>query len=114
MIDLATQLRQLADRLPALAPAEVVGALEALRVAAFQAAICPPAPPPAPSNGLAVDAVAQRTGMSRDWLYREARAGRLPFARRLGRRVVFDEAGPRALAGAPEWTASRLVHRVSL
>jgi excisionase family DNA binding protein len=31
--------------------------------------------------------------MSRDWLYREARAGRLPFARRLGRRVVFDEAG---------------------
>jgi len=33
------------------------------------------------------------TGMSRGWLYREARAGRLPFARRLGRRLAFDEAG---------------------
>jgi predicted DNA-binding transcriptional regulator AlpA len=91
--DLAAQLRQLADRLAELEPAQVVGELEALRVVAFQEAIRPPAPRPAPSNGLAVAAVMQRTGMSKDWLYREARAGRLPFARRLGRRVVFDEAG---------------------
>jgi predicted DNA-binding transcriptional regulator AlpA len=91
--DLAAQLRALADRLGELAPAAVVGELEALRVVAFQEAIRPTAPPPAPSNGLAVAAVVQRTGMSRDWLYREARAGHLPFARRLGRRVVFDEAG---------------------
>jgi excisionase family DNA binding protein len=93
VIDLAAQLRVLADRLDALEPAQVVGELEALRVVAFQAAIRPPAPTPAPSNGLAVGAVVQRTGMSRDWLYREARAGRLPFARHHGRRVVFDETG---------------------
>jgi excisionase family DNA binding protein len=42
---------------------------------------------------LTVDEVAARTGMSREWFYREARAGRLPFARRLGRRVAFDEVG---------------------
>jgi predicted DNA-binding transcriptional regulator AlpA len=91
--DLAAQLHQLADRLDTLAPAQVVGELEALRVVAFQEAIRPQTPQPPPSNGLAVTAVMQRTGMSKDWLYREARAGRLPFARRLGRRVVFDEAG---------------------
>jgi excisionase family DNA binding protein len=51
--------------------------------------------PPGPSQALDVGDVAQRTGMSRGWLYREARAGRLPFARRLGRRVVFDEAALR-------------------
>ena len=44
-------------------------------------------------RGLDVTAVVERTGMSKDWLYREVRAGRLPFARRLGRRVVFDQAG---------------------
>ena len=93
MADLAAQLRQLADRLAALEPAQVVGELEALRVVAFQEAIRPPAAHPAPSNGLNVEAVVQRTGMSKDWLYREARKGRLPFARRLGRRVVFDEVG---------------------
>jgi excisionase family DNA binding protein len=31
--------------------------------------------------------------MSKDYIYREARAGRLPFARKHGRRLVFDEAG---------------------
>jgi predicted DNA-binding transcriptional regulator AlpA len=91
--DLAAELRALADRLPQLSPAAVVGELETLRVLAFQEAIRPPVSSPAPSNGLAIAAVVQRTGMSKDWLYREARAGRLPFARRLGRRVVFDETG---------------------
>jgi len=42
---------------------------------------------------LSVDEVAARTGMSREWVYREARAGRLPFARYIGRRLMFDEAG---------------------
>jgi predicted DNA-binding transcriptional regulator AlpA len=93
MTDIAAQLRSLADRLAELEPAAIVGELEALRVVAFREAIRPPVPTPVPSNGLAVTAVMQRTGMSKDWLYREARAGRLPFARRLGRRVVFDEAG---------------------
>jgi excisionase family DNA binding protein len=92
-MDLASQLRALADRLPQLEPAQVVGELEALRVLAFQQAILPLSAPPAPSNGLAVAEVVKRTGMSKDWLYREARAGHLPFARHHGRRVVFDEAG---------------------
>ena len=39
------------------------------------------------------DQVVKRTGMSKGWIYREARAGRLPFARKLGRRFTFDEAG---------------------
>jgi predicted DNA-binding transcriptional regulator AlpA len=103
--DLAAALRQLANRLDQLAPAQVVGELEALRVLAFQEAIRPPVQTPAPSNGLAVTAVMQRTGMSKDWLYREARAGRLPFARRHGRRVVFDE------AGLTRWLERRGVHR---
>src|SRR5262249_56703293 len=92
--DLAAQLRALADRLGDLAPDAVVGELETLRVLAFQEAIHPPVSSPAPSNALPIAAVVQRTGMSKDWLYREARAGRLPFARRLGRPVVFDQAGP--------------------
>lgn len=94
MADLSAQLRALADRVDGLDPAQVVGELEALKFAVWTTAIAPPAPPPsAPSRGLDVAAVMKRTGMSKDCLYREAREGRLPFARRLGRRVVFDEAG---------------------
>ena len=36
--------------------------------------------------------VVERSGMSRDWIYKQARANRLPFARRMGRRVTFDAA----------------------
>jgi excisionase family DNA binding protein len=97
LLDLPARLRALADRAEAdaLPPGELVGALEALKFEVWSTATTH-APAPAPvgsSRGLAVAAVEERTGMSRDWLYREARAGRLPFARRLGRRVVFDEAG---------------------
>jgi excisionase family DNA binding protein len=44
-------------------------------------------------DALTVEDVARRTGMSVAWLYRELRAGRLPFARRHGRRVKFDPVG---------------------
>jgi len=44
-------------------------------------------------DALTVKDVARRTGMSVAWLYRAARAGRLRFARRIGRRLVFDEPG---------------------
>jgi predicted DNA-binding transcriptional regulator AlpA len=95
--DLAADLRQLADAVEELAVAEVLGRLEVLRVQLWTAATSPDgrteAAPAAPSRGLAVAAVVERTGMSRDWLYRQARKGRLPFARRLGRRITFDEAG---------------------
>jgi excisionase family DNA binding protein len=98
-LDLPARLRALADRAEAdsFAPGELVGALEALKFDVWTAATrSHDAPTPGASGssrGLAVEAVVERTGMSKDWLYREARKGRLPFARRLGRRVVFDEAG---------------------
>jgi excisionase family DNA binding protein len=47
----------------------------------------------AKGDALTVEDVARRTGMSVAWLYREFRAGRLPFARRHGRRVKFDPVG---------------------
>lgn len=60
---------------------------------------------PAPGNGaalgrlLSVDEASARTGMSKSWLYRHA--ARLPFTRRVGRAVRFDEG---ALA---RWLATR-------
>jgi excisionase family DNA binding protein len=97
LLDLPARLRALAAQAEAdaLAPGDLVGALEALKFEVWTAATTNhEAPAPGPSSrALAVEAVVERTGMSKDWLYREARAGRLPFARRLGRRVVFDEAG---------------------
>jgi predicted DNA-binding transcriptional regulator AlpA len=54
-----------------------------------------------PGDALAVDQVVAATGMSRQWLYREARAGRLPFAGKIGRRITFDAAGLR------RWLARR-------
>src|SRR5262245_31957018 len=93
MTDLAAQLRALADHVDDLDVAEVLGELEALRFRLWMTAAPVPAAPVAPaSRAPDVAAVAARTAMSRGWLYREARAGRLPFARRLGRRLVFDEA----------------------
>jgi excisionase family DNA binding protein len=47
----------------------------------------------ATGDALTVEDVARRTGMSVAYLYREFRAGRLPFARRHGRRVKFDPVG---------------------
>jgi excisionase family DNA binding protein len=94
--DLASVLHALADRVDTLDPAQVVGELEALKFQVWTAATRKhdaPTPASGSSRALAVEAVVERTGMSKDWLYREARTGRLPFARRLGRRVVFDEAG---------------------
>src|SRR4029453_14151581 len=92
---LAAQLHALADQVEQLDVAEVLGKLEALRFTLWTTATAPapPATTAPPSRALDVEEVMRRTGMSKDWLYREARAGHLPFARRIGRRVVFDEAG---------------------
>ena len=66
-----------------------------------QARITPMEPPPAggttratetPCN-LSASEAARRVGMSKDYLYKEARAGRLSFVVRIGRRVLFDEQG---------------------
>jgi predicted DNA-binding transcriptional regulator AlpA len=54
-----------------------------------------------PADALGIAEVMRRTGMSNNWLYRHVRAGALPFARRLGRRVTFDA------AGLERWVARR-------
>jgi excisionase family DNA binding protein len=59
----------------------------------LRTASAPASATPMPSRALDVEEVMRRTGMSKGWLYRAARAGHLPFARRLGRRLTFDEAG---------------------
>jgi predicted DNA-binding transcriptional regulator AlpA len=99
--DLATVLHALADQVEQLDVAEVVGRLETIRFAIWASAAnhAPVAPPVGSSRALDVAAVSELTGMSKDWLYRQARAGQLPFARRLGRRVVFDEAGLKRYLG---------------
>jgi excisionase family DNA binding protein len=91
--DLAAGLPGLSvDRL-----ADFVGALEALKLHAFTLAArnsgSGQAPVPDASEPLTVDEVARRIGMSTQWIYREARAGRLPFMRRIGRRFVGDPVG---------------------
>lgn len=93
MTDLARQLHALADRLDTLQPGQVIGELERLKFTLWTGATAAPVAQPAPSTALDIAEVAKRTGMSRPWLYREARAGRLPFARRIGRRLSFDEVG---------------------
>jgi excisionase family DNA binding protein len=91
--DLTAALHHLADQLgDGLDVAEALGQLEVVRVALWRQATAPvPAAPAAPTRAVPLREVVARVGMSRDWIYRQARAGRLPFARRHGRRVVFDE-----------------------
>src|SRR5262249_7100386 len=91
--DLADQLRALADRVDALAPAQVVGALEALKFVAWTAAtsaepIARPRPAEPTPEHLATKAAAAWLGISPTALRRLEADGQLP-AVRIGRRVVF-------------------------
>lgn len=52
---------------------------------------------------LTADEVARRTGMSKRWLYAKAKAGHLPFARRMGTAVRFSA------RGIEPWLAARKV-----
>jgi excisionase family DNA binding protein len=97
--DLGGELRRLADRLDSIPPppAQVFGALAAMAYEVLTAGMTRTPSLPDVSSGpgsrnLSAPEVAERIGMSKDWVYHETRAGRLPFARRIGRRVVFDEA----------------------
>jgi predicted DNA-binding transcriptional regulator AlpA len=84
----------LADRVDTLDRGQVVGELERLKFELYTAApVTPVHERSAPSVALDIDEVVKRGGMSKGYWYREARAGRLPFARRIGRRFTFDEAG---------------------
>ena len=88
-----SDLAHLVESTPVTELPRLIGDLEAARASAW-ARLTAPAPEPAldaardePRN-LDVAEAARRLGMSRDWLYRHA--AELPFALRIGRRVVFD------------------------
>jgi predicted DNA-binding transcriptional regulator AlpA len=71
----------------------LIGDLEAAKAAAWARLTTTPTegrtdPPDSDIRNLDVAEAARRLGMSRDWLYRHA--SDLPFAVRIGRRVVFD------------------------
>lgn len=88
-----SDLHSLVECTPTAELPQLVGDLEAARAAAWARLTAPStepppdAPRPEPRN-LDVAEAARRLGMSRDWLYRHA--AELPFALRIGRRVVFD------------------------
>src|SRR4029453_11498615 len=94
MADLAAQLRALADRVADLAPAQVVGELEALKFEVWTAAgRATPLGPPTESAGptpehLTTKAAADWLGISPTALRRLEADGQLA-AVRIGRRVVF-------------------------
>jgi predicted DNA-binding transcriptional regulator AlpA len=93
--DFAAQLHALAECVDRLAPAEIAGELERLRFTLWQTMTppAPAAPEPGASRALTVKDVMARTGMSKQSVYRKTRKNQLPFARRIGRRLAYDEAG---------------------
>jgi predicted DNA-binding transcriptional regulator AlpA len=82
------------DQLPADQLPDAIGELEAAKAKAWTRLAVPVrAEPPVPGDDGALDVreVSRRTGMSVRWLYREARADRLPFVNdRHSRRLTFD------------------------
>jgi excisionase family DNA binding protein len=81
-----------ADQLP-----QVIGELAAAQAKCLARLTTSPAREPHVSsdNGalLNVEEAARRIGLSTSWLYREVRARRIPFARRIGHRLLFDPTG---------------------
>ncbi len=76
----------------------------ALHLAALQARVAARLTARTSTNGdgdhmLGIEEAAARTGMSKSWLYRHHHS--LPFARRIGRKVVFSE------TGLTRWLTSR-------
>jgi predicted DNA-binding transcriptional regulator AlpA len=87
-IDLA-RIVQLASELEPRELPHFLGCLEEARQVA-QLRLTPSAPAPAPPDELlSVSQVATKLGCSRDFLYR----GKFPFARRLGRKLMFSRVG---------------------
>ena len=74
MTAFADKLRDLADRADTLEAADLAGELERLRFIVWTSvAHASAAVTPTPARALDVEAVMERTGMSRGWLYRQAR-----------------------------------------
>jgi predicted DNA-binding transcriptional regulator AlpA len=88
-----SDLRSLVECTPAHEVPQLIGDLEAAKAVAWVRLTAPAADAPfdvpvQEARNLDVTEAAKRLGMSRDWLYRHA--AELPFAVRIGRRVVFD------------------------
>ncbi len=88
-----SDLRSLVEGTPAPELPQLIGELEAAKAVAWarlaaRAADVPSDVSHAEARNLDITEAAKRLGMSRDWLYRHA--SELPFALRIGRRVVFD------------------------
>jgi predicted DNA-binding transcriptional regulator AlpA len=86
-------LYSLVEATPAPELSRLIGDLEAAKAAAWARLTATPtdgrpAGPDPEARNLDIAEAAKRLGMSRDWLYRHA--SKLPFAVRIGRRVVFD------------------------
>jgi excisionase family DNA binding protein len=85
------------ERLIAQAPPEdlprLVGDFEAARAAAWSRMLAPRAlaADSAQDQNLSVEEAASRLGVSKDYLYRHA--DRLPFALRIGRKLLFSARG---------------------
>jgi predicted DNA-binding transcriptional regulator AlpA len=89
--EIAALLRALADRVEQLDVAQVLGELEVLRVRLWAAATRSNAPQSPSERLLTAAEVSSSTRLSIAWLYRNA--NKLPFARRIGRKVLFAEKG---------------------
>jgi excisionase family DNA binding protein len=80
-------------------PAFVTQLAAVLAAAGARLSSAAPTPSLAPARLLTVDEAATCVGMSKDWLYRHKT--KLPFTRRVGRKVLFDQ------AGLARWVAAR-------
>lgn len=94
----ADVLRELDRLVAAVSPEELpalVGQLEAAKAVAWARMMrAPPAEQkgtPLPERNLSAAETASRLGVSKEWVYRHAQM--LPFAVRIGRRVLFSERG---------------------
>lgn len=89
-------LSGIVEATPAPELPHLIGDLEAAKAAAWARLTAsmtetPPDGPNPVARNLDVAEAAERLGISRGWLYRNA--ARLPFAVRIGRRVLFDANG---------------------
>ena len=86
------------DQIPA-----AIGELEKAKATLWARLSAGPCPPERNGNGAdrlrTAEQVSERTALSVAWLYRHA--DRLPFTRRIGRKVLFSE------AGLTKWLATR-------
>jgi excisionase family DNA binding protein len=79
--------------LPALSALLTACASTENRIAVRMATASVEAPDAPAPQMLTATETAARLNLSRQWVYRATRAGHLPFARRIGDRVMYDPAG---------------------